>query len=166
MMATLAFLPKKLYWLYGSDKKEQFKYLPYVASLLPVIYTILFEVYVRVFSYPSLDLEVFLNFLQHSIGGGVAVGLVCFYLYQNFKTQLPWLQDWRIKLVFLLGIVSLFGVTNEIIELVLDLLKFGQYSRDRYDTWIDLVANTTGALIAFYLLMSMSSEEAPQPNRK
>lgn len=151
MMLTLAFLPKKLYWLYGQDKKEQLKYLPYFASLLPVVYTVLFEIYVRVFSYPELRLEVFLNFLQHSIGGGVAVGLISFYLYQNFKVQIPWLRDWRIKLVFLLGIVSIFGVANEIIELTLDLMNFSQYSRDRFDTWIDLVANTTGALIAFYL---------------
>lgn len=151
MLLTLAFLPKKLYWLYGQDKKEQLKYLPYIASLLPVIYLGIFKIYARLFGYPELRMEVFLNFLQHSIGGGVAVGLICFYLYQNFKAQLPWLKDWRIKLVFLLGIVSIFGVANEIIELALDLMNFSQYSRDRFDTWIDLVANTTGALTAFYL---------------
>lgn len=151
MTLTLAFLPKKLYWLYGQDKKEQLKYLPYFASLLPVIYLGLFKIYVHLFGYPELRLEVFLNFLQHSIGGGVAVGLICFYLYENFKAQIPWLKDWRIKLIFLLGIVSIFGVANEIIELLMDLMNFSEYSRDRYDTWIDLVANTTGALAAFYL---------------
>lgn len=159
MMLILAFLPKKLYWLYGQDKKEQLKHLPYFASLLPVVYTVLSEIYVRVFSYPELKSEVLLNFLQHSIGGGVAVGLISFYLYQNFKSQLPWLRDWRIKLVFLLGIVSIFGVANEIIELTLDLMNFSQYSRDRFDTWIDLVANTTGALLAFYIAQVFSNKE-------
>lgn len=151
MLLTLALLPKRLYLLFGQDKKEQLKFLPYIASILPVIYLGFFRVYIHFFGYPELRMEVFLNFLQHSIGGGVAVGLICFYLYQNFKKQLPWLKDWRIKLIFLLGIVSIFGVANEIIELILDLLNFSQYSRDRFDTWIDLVANTTGALMAFYL---------------
>lgn len=119
----------------------------------------LFEIYVRAFGYPELRLEVFLNFLQHSIGGGVAVGLISFYLYQNFKAQIPWIKDWRIKLFFLIGIVSIFGVANEIIELALDLMNFSEYSRDRFDTWIDLVANTTGALLAFYLAQVFSKKE-------
>lgn len=154
MMLTLAFLPKKIFWQYGKHK-EQLRRLPFIAASLPVVYTIFFEIYVRVFGYPNLSLEVFLNFLQHSIGGGVAVGLISFYLYRNFKEQIPWLGDWRIKLIFLFGIVSIFGVTNEIIELSLDLLKFSQYSRDRFDTWIDLVANTSGAITSFYILLAL-----------
>lgn len=167
MMLTIALLPKKLYWLYGKDKNEHLKYLPYFASLLPVVYLGFFKVYIHLFGYPDLKLEVFFNFLQHSIGGGAAVGLICFYLYQNFKAQLPWLKDWRIRLIFLIGIVSIFGVTNEIIELVLDLLKFSQYSRDRFDTWIDLVANTTGALMAFYIFyVTLESRIAQVPEPK
>lgn len=155
MVATLALVPKKIYWLYGKDKKEKAKILPYIAASLPAIYTIFYEVYLQLYGKPSLNLEVFLNFLQHSIGGGVAVGLICYYLYQNFKTQIPWLSDWRIKLIFLIGIVSIFGVANEIVELILDLLNFSQYSRDRFDTWIDLVANTFGALVSFYAALRL-----------
>jgi len=151
MLLTLTFAPKKLYWRYGNDKNEKIKNLPYIAGLLPIIYLGFFRIFLHLFGEPELSLEVFLNFLQHSIGGGVAVGLISFYLYQNFKTQLPWLKDWRIRLIFLLGIVSIFGVANEIIELSLDLMNFSEYSRDRFDTWIDLVANTTGALAAFYV---------------
>lgn len=164
MLLTLTLLPKKVYWLYGANKKEELKYLPYIAGLLPVVYTAFFEIYVRLAGYPDLSLEVFLNFLQHSIGGGVAVGLISFYLYQNFKFQIPWLKDWRIKLIFLLGIVSIFGVANEIIELTLDLLNFSEYSRDRYDTWVDLVANTTGALVSFCIAEFISSRFQRTPN--
>ena len=162
MLLTLTFLPKKIYWLYSANKKEELKYLPYIAGLLPVVYTAFFEIYIRLAGYPDLSIEVFLNFLQHSIGGGVAVGLISFYLFQNFKAQIPWLKDWRIKLIILLGIVSIFGVANEIIELTLDLLNFSEYSRDRYDTWIDLVANTTGALFAFYIISFMRTI-SPKP---
>ena len=90
MLLTLTFLPKKIYWLYGANKKEELKYLPYIAGLLPVVYTAFFEIYVRLARYPDLSLEVFLNFLQHSIGGGVAVGLISFYLYQNLLENIYW----------------------------------------------------------------------------
>ncbi len=154
MMATLALLPKYLFTKYSTQKnqnKESLKNLPYLAGLLPVIYTIFFEIYVRLAGKPSLNLDVFLNFLQHGIGGGVACGLITFYLYKNFKTQLPWLSNPKVKVIGVLAIVSMLGVANEIIELSLDLMNFSQYSRDRYDTWIDLVANTSGAYIAFYV---------------
>jgi hypothetical protein len=158
MVATLALIPKKIYWLYGKDKKEKVKILPYIAASLPAIYTIFYEVYLQLYGKPNLNLNVFLNFLQHSIGGGVAVGLICYYLYQNFKFRLPWLKDWRIKLIFLVGIISIFGVANEVVELILDLLNFSQYSRDRFDTWIDLVANTSGALVSFYASLKFNKK--------
>jgi hypothetical protein len=150
MMLSLILIPKKIFWVFGKNK-EKLKYLPLVAGLLPAVYTILYTVYLHVFGKPDLSLEVFLNFLQHSIGGGVACGLITFYLYANFVKQLPILKDWRIRAIGVFAIVSMLGVANEIIELSLDLLKFGQYSRDRFDTWIDLVANTTGAYTGFYL---------------
>ncbi len=151
MMASLALLPKLVFKNYSTSKTEHLKYLPYFAGLLPVIYTLFFEIYIRFAGKPSLNLEVFLNFLQHGIGGGVACGLITFYLYQNFKVQLPWLKNHKVKFIGVFAIVSTLGVTNEIIELILDLMNFSQYSRDRFDTWIDLAANTSGAYIAFYV---------------
>jgi hypothetical protein len=157
MMASLALLPKFVFKTYGTAKTERLKFLPYFAGFLPVIYTIFFEIYVRFDGKPSLNLEVFLNFLQHGIGGGVACGLITFYLYQNFKVQLPWLKNPKVKLIGVFAIVSVLGVTNEIIELILDLMNLSQYSRDRFDTWIDLVANTIGALVAFYASLKLTS---------
>ena len=132
MVATLALIPKKIYWLYGKDKKEKVKILPYIAASLPAIYTIFYEVYLQLYGKPNLN--------------------------QNFKFQLPWLKDWRIKLIFLVGIISIFGVANEVVELILDLLNFSQYSRDRFDTWIDLVANTSGALVSFYASLKFNKK--------
>ncbi len=152
MTFLLIFIPKKIFWVFGKNQEaEKFKHLPFIAGFLPAIYTIFYTVYLHIFGKPDLSLEVFLNFLQHAIGGGVACGLITFYLYANFVTQLPILKDWRVKLIAVFAIVSMLGVANEIIELSLDLLNFSQYSRDRFDTWIDLLANTTGAYTAFYL---------------
>ena len=152
MTISLFLIPKKIFRSFSNNKEaEKLKYFPLIAGVLPAVYTIFYIIYIHLFGKPALSLEVFLNFLQHSIGGGIACGLINFYLYINFQKQLPFLKDWRIRAIGVFAIVSMLGVTNEIIELSLDLLKFGQYSRDRFDTWIDLVANTTGAYTGFYL---------------
>lgn len=166
MGLILALLPKYIFLKYSKSKKEEFKSLPYIAGSLPVAYSIFYIIYSGLSAKSNLSLEVFLNFLQHSIGGGVAVGLISFYLYQNFKQQIPWLKGWRIKLIFLLGIVSIFGVANELVEFSLDLINLGTFSRDRFDTWVDLFANTLGALTGLYLPLLYLSLRCKKPSPK
>lgn len=91
------------------------------------------------------------NFLQHAIGGGVSVGLVAIYLINSLKEIHPPLKIFVLQLVFVYAMVSMFGVANEILEFLLDYLDIGIFSADRYDTWFDLVANTTGAFFIFFI---------------
>lgn len=107
-----------------------------------------------------------INFMQHSIGGGVAVGLVGIYLIESFKSffvvknisnpYLKYLGDFSFQITFIYMLVSSLGVVNELLEFALDTSNIGIFSADRYDTWFDLLANTSGALIVFlfYKLVS------------
>lgn len=91
------------------------------------------------------------NFVQHALGGGVAVGFVSIYLIQSLKENFPLLGKFPVQIIFVYALVCMFGVGNEILEFVLDLFDVGIFSADRYDTWFDLVANTSGAATIFIL---------------
>ena len=88
------------------------------------------------------------NFVQHTIGGGMAVGIGFFYLKQQFKTT----YNWRIELILLFGLVSALGCINELAEFAADNLGFGIFSFDRQDTWRDIAANSLGAVLAYVLI--------------
>ena len=88
------------------------------------------------------------NLIQHSMGGGVATALGYFYI----KKQLRLSFRWQIELTIMLGMVSLLGNINEMLEFAADVAGYGPFSFDRFDTWRDIVANTTGAIICFLVV--------------
>jgi hypothetical protein len=91
----------------------------------------------------------FINFLQHSIGGGVAVTFSIIFVIESLKKDFKILNNFFIQFLIIFFVVSGFGVLNEILEFILDFLKIGIFSADRYDTWYDLLANTFGGIFAF-----------------
>lgn len=104
-----------------------------------------------------------INFLQHTIGGGVAIGFISLYFISIFKEKIPLfninsqntssinLRNFIFELTFVYFLVCGFGVANELLEFLLDAFKIGIFSSDRYDTWFDLLANTMGAFSVFFL---------------
>ncbi len=90
-----------------------------------------------------------INFLQHAVGGGVAVGFISIYFIKNFRERFPVFNNFFFQLIFVFALVSMLGVANELLEFLLDYLGIGIFSADRYDTWFDLLANTSGALGVF-----------------
>ncbi len=106
-----------------------------------------------------------INFLQHAVGGGVAAGFVSIYLIKSLKDKYPLLRKFPFQVTFLFAIVSMLGVTNELLEFLLDLFEIGIFSSDRYDTWFDLVANTSGAITIFLIyfgLIGWREERSPE----
>ena len=88
------------------------------------------------------------NFLYHAIGGGVFSTLLYIYLLKTYKIQL----GWRVELVLLFGLVSSLGVMNELAEYAGEfVVGVGVFSWDSHDTWRDLVANTSGAVMTWLI---------------
>ncbi len=78
------------------------------------------------------------TFTQHLVGGGIASGLVGWYLIESLHvTTTPR------RVLLILATVSVLGVANELFELVSDTY-FGTFLGG--DTPWDLLANTIGAL--------------------
>ena len=131
--------------LYTTNRKfvfdRTFVYL-LLAFILPTLFMFLPE---------SIAHLRYINFVQHSVGGGLAVGLVAIFLIENLKSNFKMMENFFVQLLFVYFLVCGLGVANEIFEFTLDLLKVGIFSADRYDTWYDLVANTTGALGIFVI---------------
>jgi hypothetical protein len=85
------------------------------------------------------------NRVLHGLGGGVIVFLVCFLAMKDSNISINKFQ------FFVMGalIVTALGVANEIAEFFAQLLNIGFiFSATPFDTWLDLVSNTVGILIA------------------
>ena len=81
----------------------------------------------------------------HVIGGGIFSGLLWLYA----KKQLGWSISWPFELVTVFALVSSLGVLNELFELAMVELHLTRLSGA--DTWWDLLANTLGALLVWFL---------------
>lgn len=96
------------------------------------------------------------NFLQHFVGGGLASGLVTIYLVRTLGGKYEVFKNFFFQFVFLYALVCSLSVANELLEFFLDYFKYGIFSSDRYDTWFDLFANTSGALLIFATYKTIS----------
>lgn len=84
--------------------------------------------------------------MTHFIGGGVFCAFLFLYIYQALKIK--WSLQVRLMVVF--ALVSSLGVVNELFEFV--LVKLDIASILLTDTSWDLVANTSGAFIAWVII--------------
>ena len=84
------------------------------------------------------------NFILHA-SGGVSSTLMFIYLLKTLNLKL----NWRLTILFMFAFVCMLGVLNELAEYFFELLGLGPFTFDKHDTWRDLVANTTGAFVAW-----------------
>jgi hypothetical protein len=129
-----------LLWLLAKEKKAKFAPTNHMNWLVAGVgfSALAFVVY-------HLDMNIYTNFFLHGVGGGVATTMTYFYL----KAHTGWKFTWWVDLMFLFGLVSAFGVLNELFEYSLELAGVMVSAWDTHDTWRDFVANTTGAFMAW-----------------
>ncbi len=144
MSATLFVLPQLIvrFALGYPVWDRRIRFLVYAAAL-PVLWYLLVP--------KELNDIRYINFLQHAVGGGVAVGFVTLYLIGIFREKFYLMEMFVFQAIFVYMSVSAFGVANELLEFLLDFAGIGIFSADRYDVWFDLTANTTGAFVVFLL---------------
>lgn len=142
LMSTVFFIVPQLVVRFVNNVPKLDRTIIYLifASILPLIWIFL----------PKEVLTMReVNFIQHAVGGGVAVGFVAIYFIKNFRERFSVFNNILFQLLFVYALVSMLGVGNELLEFLLDYLDIGIFSADRYDTWFDLLANSTGALGVF-----------------
>ncbi len=87
--------------------------------------------------------------------------MYCAVLYVYAKKLLDWKFHWLVDVLILFAWVSAFGVANELLEFA--LAKSHLMLIDTSDTSWDLLANTTGAYLA-YVVMSLVAAICVQPS--
>jgi len=94
-------------------------------------------------SYSFSNLEMGNRFL-HALGGGFMSVVVCYLAVRNNKFSLTRFQFF----VFSFMLVSTMGVANELLEFFLQSYFHLPAASTITDTWLDLLSNTVGILIA------------------
>jgi hypothetical protein len=84
------------------------------------------------------------NRFLHGFGGGFMALLVCFLVVKDSNLQIRKFQF----IIFSLLVVAALGVVNEILEFFLQNYTGMVFSTSVNDTWLDLISNTVGMLIA------------------
>lgn len=84
------------------------------------------------------------TFSQHAVGGGLASVCVAYYFLHHAENT-----TFLKRALAALAVVSVLGVLNEMLELVLDSVRGTRLAADA--SW-DLFANTAGAALTFAMI--------------
>lgn len=122
-------------------------------SVLSIVAVIVFSllIFVISFSIPNLWLS---NRIVHIFGGGFIGVVVCFLAGRDSQIKISRFQFFLFSFLF----VTTLGVANEIMEFFLQHY-FSQYdlifATTVNDTWLDLVSNTIGILLAVAIFVPL-----------
>jgi hypothetical protein len=89
------------------------------------------------------------NRVLHIFGGGFLSFLICFIVVKDTKLQIDRLQFF----VFSFLVVISLGAVNEMLEYFLQNYFNFSFAKTANDTWLDLISNSVGALIAAVILV-------------
>lgn len=92
----------------------------------------------------SINNDVFANRFQHAFMGGFLAFLVCYLSAKDSRVSINKFQFFFFSLL----IVTSLGVVNEMAEYIGQNYTPLVFSNSINDTWLDLISNTIGSLIA------------------
>lgn len=117
-----------------------------------------------IFSFRLIPYWIFNDKILHFLGGGVATALVYEYFVLNFNIQqsdgiisLKSILDNKVgylvaNLFLLVFFSSFFSVFSELYEFISKYAAGYQFDSSGFDTWLDILANITGALLGYFLI--------------
>lgn len=89
------------------------------------------------------------NWVLHGLGGGFLAFLVCFLVVRDIVLPISRFQFFIVAML----LVGTLGITNEILEFLLQNYAGMTFALSVNDTWYDLISNTMGALVAAFVLV-------------
>jgi hypothetical protein len=116
-------------------------WLPITAGVLMVVSTQLPDIHIS---------NQTTTFQQHFVGGGMYSA--CLYLYA--KRLFNWRFYWLLDLIGLFAFVSALGVANKLIEFAFLALHLARINTA--DAYWDLLANTLGGFVGYFLFLKFS----------
>jgi drug/metabolite transporter superfamily protein YnfA len=112
-------------------------------SVISISAIILFSLFVYYLNSVILDSEI-ANRVLHAFGGGFLAFMVCFLVVKDGRFPITKFQF----IIFTVLFVTALGVANEIIEFFLQNYAGMVMANSINDTWLDLVSNLFGVIIA------------------
>lgn len=112
-------------------------------SLSSIAVATLFYAIIVKLSYDISDVEIG-NRILHAFGGGFVAFFVCFRAAADSRVSSSRFQFFTLSFL----IVSALGIVNEIAEYTLQNFAGFFFATTANDTWLDLISNSVGALIA------------------
>ncbi len=117
-----------------------------------------------IFSFRLIPYWIFNDKILHFLGGGIAIALVYEYFVLNFNLQhsdgIISLKSIRANkfgylvgnLFLLIFFSSFFSVFSELYEFISKYAAGYQFDSSGFDTWLDILANITGAFLGYFLI--------------
>lgn len=117
-----------------------------------------------IFSFRLIPYWIFNDKILHFLGGGISIALVYEYFVLNFNIRqgesilslrkaLDNKFDYLTANLFLLIFFSsFFSVFSELYEFVSKYAAGYQFDSSGFDTWLDILANITGALLGYLII--------------
>jgi hypothetical protein len=112
-------------------------------SLISLLYIAVTSIAVYIVSY-QIPNEQLGNRLIHAIGGGFLTYIIAFLAVKDSRLQINKTRFF----IFTFLLVMTLGVFNEIVEFFLQNYFNFQAAPNINDTWLDLISNTVGILLA------------------
>lgn len=112
---------------------------------LTVIFLLSFIGYAVAFNISDPEMS---NRFLHGFGGGFMSYVVCFLAVKDSRIVINRFRFFILSILFVTGL----GVVNEILEFFLQNYLGLIFATSINDTWLDLISNTVGLLIAGILL--------------
>ncbi len=128
-----------LFWFFFENKKAEIPKNSFRSIILIILLSL--AGYVVVLNIPDLELG---NRFLHAFGGGFLAFMVCFLVVKDSTLPITKFQFF----VFSALIVTALGVSNELLEFFLQHYFGLISSASTTDTWLDLLSNTVGSIIA------------------
>ncbi len=130
-------------------------------SARSIAYILLFHSMAQIGVWCIPDLE-WSNRFQHAIGGGFLAFFICFRVAHDTHIPIRRLQ------FFVWGflVVTTLGVANELVEFFLQTVTSLVFTTRLEDTWLDLLSNSVGTLVAAAVFVPMLTQSLPKRNRK
>jgi hypothetical protein len=89
------------------------------------------------------------NRIEHAFGGGFLAFLVCYLVARDMGRPITRFQFFVLSFL----VVTALGVANEVLEFFAQEYFGVVLAKNLNDTWLDLISNTTGALIGAALFV-------------
>jgi VanZ family protein len=137
-----------LYFLFPFFFHKTIPKLNYRALPYSIFYITFFSllVYLVCYNIPNVELS---NRILHSFGGGFLSFFVCFFAAKDSSLKIGAFQFFFLSFL----IVTALGVANEMAEFFLQTHTHIIFAPSITDTWLDLMSNTIGAIIALACLI-------------